>query len=192
MAKRILLLDTGKEWGGGTNSMIELLKRIDRDRFAVTPLFYDNYARGAESDLCRSLADIGLDLQLLPRQRQPLWAKLGKEIARGLLPWSPRLKGGAVFAIELAWRVRPDARRIAAMLKAGKFDMLYLNNQPSSNLEGLLAAEMAGLPVIQHCRIEASLNEVEVATLNRVVARVICVSHGVAEEIRYQHSDCEG
>ncbi len=72
MKKRVLLLDTGKEWGGGTNSMIELLKRIDRDRFVVTPLFYDNYARGAESDLRRALADIGLDLQLLPRQRQPL------------------------------------------------------------------------------------------------------------------------
>ena len=26
---KILLLDTGKEWGGGTNSMLELLKRIN-------------------------------------------------------------------------------------------------------------------------------------------------------------------
>ena len=30
--KRILLLDTGNEWGGGTNSMFELLKRLDRNR----------------------------------------------------------------------------------------------------------------------------------------------------------------
>ena len=26
--KRILLLDTGNEWGGGTNSMIELLNAL--------------------------------------------------------------------------------------------------------------------------------------------------------------------
>ena len=41
--KKILLLDTGNEWGGGTNSMIELLKRLDRQRFAVTCCFYKDY-----------------------------------------------------------------------------------------------------------------------------------------------------
>ena len=43
--KRILLLDTGREWGGGTNSLLELLRRIDRSRYEITPLFYENYAR---------------------------------------------------------------------------------------------------------------------------------------------------
>ena len=28
--EKILVLDTGKEWGGGTNSLLELLKRIDK------------------------------------------------------------------------------------------------------------------------------------------------------------------
>lgn len=187
--KRILILDTGKEWGGGTNSMIELLKRIDRSRFAVTPLFFDNYARGSESDLRRSLAEIGLQLELLPRRKQPAWAKIAKELARGLLTWSPRLKSSAVFQIEKGWRINPDARRIANVLKAGGYDMLYLNNQPSSNLEGLLAAEMAGVPVVQHCRIEATLNATETEVLNRIVRRVICVSHGVAESLIAQGVD---
>jgi len=31
--QKILLLDNGREWGGGTNSMLELLKRIDRQKF---------------------------------------------------------------------------------------------------------------------------------------------------------------
>jgi len=31
LPKRILILDTGKEWGGGTNSLLELLKRIDKN-----------------------------------------------------------------------------------------------------------------------------------------------------------------
>lgn len=189
MSRRILLLDTGKEWGGGTNSMMELLKRIDRNRYDITPLFFDNYARGSDGDLRGALAEIGYELKLLPRLRQPLWAKLAKEFSRGLLAWSPRLKNRIVFGIEKTWRIMPDARRIAKVLAAENYGALYLNNQPSSNLEGLLAAELAQRPVVQHCRIEADLNREEVMTVNRVVRRVICVSHGVAETLIAQGVD---
>jgi glycosyltransferase involved in cell wall biosynthesis len=189
MTMRILLLDTGKEWGGGTNSMIELLKRLDRSRYAVTPLFFDCYPRGDGADLRGALADIGYPLEILPRLMQPWWAKGLKELVRGLLAWWPQAKRALVFRIELAWRIRPDARRIAGRLRAGGFDALYLNNQPSSNLEGLLAAEISGVPVVQHCRIEAELNHDEVAVLNRVVKRIICVSHGVAETLVAQCVD---
>ena len=187
--KRLLLLDTGKEWGGGTNSLLELLRRIDRSRYEITPLFYDNYARGTESSLKEALASAGYALHLLPRLRQPFWAKLGKELARGLLIWSPRHRAAAVFAIEQAWRIRPDARRIARILREGGYDALYLNNQPSSNLEGLLAAERAGVPAIQHCRIESDLNPTEIATANRATQRIICVSQGVAESLVAQGID---
>jgi len=49
--KSILLLDTGREWGGGTNSLIELLKRLDKERYQITALFYHNYMdrRGTSS-----------------------------------------------------------------------------------------------------------------------------------------------
>ncbi|KFB90714.1 glycogen synthase, partial [Trabulsiella guamensis ATCC 49490] len=43
--RKILLFDSGKEWGGGTNSMLELLKRINRERFDITCCFYYNYRR---------------------------------------------------------------------------------------------------------------------------------------------------
>lgn len=185
MAIKILLLDTGKEWGGGTNSLFELLKRIDRDRFDITALFYHNYPKG-DSDLRRELDRIGIPLSVLPPLRQPLWAKVAKELARGLLgchrPWRQR----AVFSIEMAWRIRPDARRLAAVLKQGGYQLLYMNNQPSSNLEGYLAAEMAGVPAVQHCRIDAALNPLEISLANRVARRIICVSHGVAESLESQ------
>lgn len=187
--KRILLLDTGREWGGGTNSLLELLRRIDRSRYEITPLFYENYARGKESSLKEALASAGYALHLLPRRRQPFWAKLGKELARGLLAWSPRRRAAAVFAIEQAWRIRPDARHIARTLQEGGYDALYLNNQPSSNLEGLLAAELAGVPAIQHCRIESDLNPTEIATANRATRCIICVSQGVADTLVAQGID---
>lgn len=180
--KRILLLDTGNEWGGGTNSMFELLKRIDRRRFAVTCCFYKDYRKGQEGRLLSAeLADIGIPLMLLPIQGQPVWAKVAKELLRGLLFWSAGLKKRAVLAVDLQWRVRPRAKALQRVLTEGQFDLLYMNNQPSSNLEGYLAGEAAGVPVVQHCRIEPNLQPHEAALVNRVARRIIGVSQGVVD-----------
>ncbi|MFZ2855012.1 MAG: glycosyltransferase [Rhodocyclaceae bacterium] len=186
MKKRILLLDTGKEWGGGTNSMIELLKRIDRERFEVTAFFYRNYRKGDASDLRAELAAIGIPLEIEPPLRQPLWAKLAKELTRGVLRPFPESRRRLLHAIERRWRILPSARRIADRLGRGQFDLLYMNNQPSSNLEGYLAAEIANLPVVQHCRIEVTLQAQEAAVVNRIARRIVCVSEGVRESLLAQ------
>lgn len=183
--KRILLFDTGNEWGGGTNSMIELLKRIDRTRFAVTACFYHNYRQG-DSTLQDALTGIDIPLVILPTRSQPLWAKLAKELVRGFLSWHKSWRAAAVFRIELAWRIRPRARTVAELLREGGYELLYMNNQPASNLEGYLAAEQAGVPVVQHCRIEPKFNAIERDAVNRVVRRVICVSHGVKDALLRQ------
>jgi len=186
--KRILLLDTGNEWGGGTNSMFELLKRLDRQRFAVTCCFYKDYRKGKDGRLLsEELADIGIPLLILPIHRQPLWAKLAKELSRGVFSWSSRLKKRAVLAVDMQWRIKPRVAALRKLLEDGGFDLLYMNNQPSSNLEGYLAGEAAGLPVVQHCRIEPTLQLGEAAIVNRVVTRIICVSQGVADVLAAQH-----
>jgi len=186
--KRILLLDTGNEWGGGTNSLVELLKRLDRQRFAVTCCFYKDYRKGKDGRLLsEELAEIGIPLILLPIDKQPLWAKLAKELARGVFSWSGRLKRRAVLAIEMQWRIKPRVAALRLLLEEGRFDLLYMNNQPSSNREGYLAGEAAGRPVVQHCRIEPTLQASEVRVVNRVVARIICVSQGVADVLAAQH-----
>ncbi|GAA5784515.1 glycosyltransferase [Chitiniphilus shinanonensis] len=187
-ARKILLLDTGNEWGGGTNSMFELLKRIDRERFAVTCLFYHDYPRG-DSSLSHDLAALGIPLRLLPQRRQPLWAKLAKELLRGVLtPW-PARRARAVRAVDATWRIRPNAARIAAQLRDGEFDLLYMNNQPLSNIEGYLAAEATGVPTVQHCRIEPVLDAPTVALVNRLAKKVIGVSHGVVATLTAQGVD---
>ena len=186
--KRILLLDTGNEWGGGTNSMFELLKRLDRERFAVTCCFYKDYRKGKEGRLLsEELAEIGIPLILLPPLKQPLWAKLAKEIGRGLFAWSPRLKKQIVLGVEVQWRIKPRVAALHQLLAEGSYDLLYMNNQPASNLEGYLAGELAGLPVVQHCRIEPTLHASEAAVVNRVAKRIICVSQGVADVLAAQH-----
>lgn len=191
MTQRILMLDTGREWGGGTNSLLELLRRIDRGRFDITTCFYHDYARGEGSSISRELAALGIPFIRLPDHRQPRWAKLAKELARGLLGWHRGLRARAVFAVERTWRIHPRARQIAALLREQHFDLLYLNNQPSSNLEGYLAGEAAGVPVVQHCRIDATLNAAEITATNRVARRIICVSQGVADSLRGQGIDAD-
>ena len=180
---RLLLLDTGKEWGGGTNSMFELLKRIDRERFDINALFYRNYRKGESSDLKTEFAAIGIPLEIEPPIRQPLWAKIAKELVRGLCRPFPRIRQRILFAIERLWRINPTANRLAARLHQGAYDLLYMNNQPSSNLEGYLSAEMAGVPAVQHCRIEATLQEEEIRIANRVARRILCVSEGVRDSL---------
>ncbi|MEK6901702.1 MAG: glycosyltransferase, partial [Nanoarchaeota archaeon] len=61
LPKRILILDTGKEWGGGTNSLLELLKRIDKNKYHFTAIFYNNYKRGNDSNIKMEIEKLGID-----------------------------------------------------------------------------------------------------------------------------------
>lgn len=183
MAKKILILDTGKEWGGGTNSLLELLKRMDRSRYRFTALFYNNYPLGSESDIKRELERLGVEFILLERGGARFYAKGLKEAGRALLFFSRGLKKKYVFFMEYVNRVLPDAGRIAGILKTGGYDLLYMNNQPSSNLEGILAASSLKLPCIQHSRVDVKLNPVEARTVNEWVSSVVCVSGGVRKSL---------
>ncbi|MBI1921525.1 MAG: glycosyltransferase [Geobacter sp.] len=177
--KHILILDTGKEWGGGTNSLLELLKRVDRSKYQFSALFYHNYRKGDGSDIKTEMERIGIEFQLLEQRQQPLAVKMLKEAGRGLLFLNKAAKRRFVFWIDRHFRISPNARRIASILVERSFDLLYMNNQPSSNLEGIMAARSVGVSVLQHSRIETTLNRFEVKMVNRYLNRMICVSHGV-------------
>lgn len=180
---KILLLDNGKEWGGGTNSLLELLKRIDRDRFEITCCFYHNYRRDNEETIGDVLNAMGIPTRFIVQRRQPFWAKLSKEILRGLLLFNADWRKRAVQAIDQRWRVAPNARRIADLLRAGKYQLLYMNNQPNSNVAGYFAAESLPVAVVQHCRIEPLLDPPIAARVNRGVRCVIAVSDGVRQTL---------
>ncbi|MBA4322720.1 MAG: glycosyltransferase [Odoribacter sp.] len=181
----ILVLDTGKEWGGGTNSLLELLKRIGR-KYRFTALFYSNYKKGTDSDIKTELGKLGVDLLILEQKKQPVTAKILKESARLIFLFSRSLKKNAVFHIDYHFRIKPNAEKISGILKDFKIDLLYMNNQPSSNLEGIIASKMTGIPALQHSRIETTLNPFEVKAANRSLHRIICVSEGVKNELVIQ------
>lgn len=177
--KNILILDTGKEWGGGTNSLFELLKRLDKSKYNFTCLFYYNYKKGNISDIKTEVERLGIRFLLLEQKRQPVIAKILKEFIRFLFFFNKKLKKYLVFFVDYYFRIKPNAQKIAEILKNLKIDLLYMNNQPSSNLEGIIASKITGIPALQHSRIETRLNPFEVEAVNLWVKKMICVSHGV-------------
>jgi len=187
--KRILVLDTGREWGGGTNSLLELLKRVDRNRFDITVLYYEDARMGEGPSIGTVVGSLGFPFLLKGRRAIPWWAKAAKEVARIAAAWSPSLRSRAVFAVDFQWRIRPDADAIARILREGRFDLLYMNNQPSTDLEGILAAAACGVPSLQHARSFSSLTPAEVGIVNRHLGRMICVSEGLRRAYAAQGVD---
>ena len=181
--KTIVILDTGREWGGGTNSMLELVKRIDKKRYRLKALFYDDYPKGKSSTVKAELERFGVEFILLRRPLRPPYSKAVREAGRMLLFFSPALKKRFVFSRDYRERIVPAALDIAGVLKKTGADLLYLNNQPSSNLEGILAAGSLGLPCVQHSRAVARLNASEAVAVNAAVSKVICVSNGVKDAL---------
>lgn len=181
MAKNILILDTGKEWGGGTNSLLELLRRIDRRDYKFTALFYHNYPKPGESDIKTEMERLGIEFILFASTKQPFLAKILKEIGRILLFFNRTLRKLYIFWIDYLFRIKKDAEGITKLLEDLDVDLLYMNNQPSTNLEGIIAAKNAGIKSLLHSRIEAELNFFEVNAVNKWLTKMICVSEGVKD-----------
>lgn len=191
--KNILVLDTGKEWGGGTISLLELLKRINKKRYKFTVLFYHNYKKPGETDIKSEIEKLGIAFLLLNRPNQSIIVKILKEFGRTLLFFDKRLKRLYIFGIDYFFRIRRDIKNITRIIRDLNIDLLYMNNQPSSNLEGIIAAKKAGIKSLLHCRIETELNFFEINVVKKCLSKIICVSNGIKDSLIKQgidHSTC--
>ncbi|WP_201790913.1 hypothetical protein, partial [Pseudomonas syringae] len=77
-----------------------------------------------------TLNTLAIPVFFIPQIRQPRWAKFVKEAARALLFFNKKLKKRAIDQIDTHWRIMPNASKINSLLQLGKFDTLYMNNQP--------------------------------------------------------------
>lgn len=149
--------------------MFELLKRIDRKRrrdLAVFTRLPQGKTAACFPKNCRHR--YSPDRPFLPSSRSVVGEAGHVKSDVACFPGRHRLKKQIVLGVDVQWRIKP---RVVTLLLFGKneYDLLYMNNQPASNnIEGYLAGEMAGLPVVQHCRIEPTLHTSEAAVVNRV------------------------
>jgi glycosyltransferase involved in cell wall biosynthesis len=104
---------------------------------------------------------------------------VSREVGRALR--FGRARRDFLFRHDLSWCVRPAADRLEALIRAEGVTLVYCNNQPSSNLEGILAAGAARVPCVAHIRKETDLRPQEAAAANAHVTRFICVSKAMRD-----------
>src|SRR3990172_12522559 len=133
---------------------------------------------GDGSDIKTEMEKLDVEFILLKQSNKGFLVKVLKEAWRLLLFLSSGLKKRYIFSIDYKYRILPDSKKIAEVLKKYGAALLYMNNQPSSNLEGILAARDLNLNCIQHSRIEVSLNPFEADVVNKWVSKVLCGPKG--------------
>lgn len=84
-----------------------------------------------------------------------------------------------LFVSNLVLHTIPYSFSILKITKNHNISIVHLNDQISSNLEGILASALAGVPCICHLRSYTQINAVERYLANRFVSKFICVSQAI-------------
>lgn len=84
-----------------------------------------------------------------------------------------------LFISNLVLHTIPYSFSILKILKNHNISIIHLNDQISSNLEGILASALAGVPCICHLRSYTQINAVERYLANRFVSKFICISQAI-------------
>jgi L-malate glycosyltransferase len=173
----ILFVDTGKEWGGGTNSLLLLVTGLKARGYRVAAAFFHDYV-GQGQSVGEAFRQRGIEFHLLPVIGQKRH-KVLRELLRALLFFNRRWREAMLAWLGRILRIGAAARQLADLAREHNVDLLYGNNQPSSNQEVLLAGRRTGLPVILHVRKTTRLQAMERGIANTHAVRVICVSESV-------------
>lgn len=148
MAKKILYLDNTQSYGGAILSLKNLLKAIDRQRYHPI-VVTGQTAEYLASDFAGF--DVYADRFKLPWLHQPIYQRIKcwpPARWRGLKP----LITGWRYAYWLLVHHLPDAWRYYRIGKKHQVELVHLNNILGSQLAGILAAKMLGVPCVAHLR----------------------------------------
>lgn len=161
--KSILFIDTGKEYGGGTKSLLYLLDYLSKDKnYNISVFFEHDYDAGNKkiSDVIKNLG-----LTFIKRKKVEI-SKIKKEILRAVSKESLEkyiFKKECEFAYDL--------------LKDLNVDLVYLNNHFSSNLAYILAANRLKFTVLQHLSKAAKIEDFKLEILKKLDFHTISVSN---------------
>jgi len=84
-----------------------------------------------------------------------------------------------LFISNLVLHTIPYSFSIWKILKNHNISIIHLNDQISSNLEGILASALTGVPCICHLRSYTEINAIERYLANRFVSKFICISQAI-------------
>jgi glycosyltransferase involved in cell wall biosynthesis len=147
--------------GGSLTATVDLLRALDRRRFAPV------LVRFAPSPLHADLEALGIRARILDR------------LPPRSEPRSPiRVLRGVERVTSLISTTLPRARALAAVFRAERADIVYAANGIHPNLDAVVAAAWCGLPIVCHHR---SFRRVGVA--ERLASRAVHVAVGVTDEV---------
>lgn len=166
--KRILFIDTGLECGGGTRSLIFLLKElVKRSSYSISVFFEKDYEIDGKP-LSSVIKEIGAEFIVF--EEKPQISKIKREILR------------AFSKENLAKNLyKNDFKFALKLLKSVKADIVYLNNHFSTNLAYIEAANTLGIKVIQHLRKNAEVEKFKLEILKKLKFASISVSNSTHE-----------
>lgn len=171
--KKILFIDTGLEYGGGSKSLIYLLDGIKNDKNYEISVFFENDYKVFNGFISDIIKDIGVNF--ISFKPKPKISKIKKEFYR---LFSKKLLEKELYKIELDFAI--------SLLKTTKPDAIHLNNHFSTNLAYIQAANILGIKVIQHLRKVSSISKFKLDKLKNLDFVPICVSNATYESYNCQ------
>jgi glycosyltransferase involved in cell wall biosynthesis len=161
---RILFVEAsmGGVLGGSLTGVVQLIERMNRERFMPALVLYES------KDVASRLLAAGVRVHILPPlPPEPSGADKRLLAARAWLRMH-----------ELAMVVVPRARALTKLFRRERPDLVYLANGVTTNLDGVAAAALCGLPIICHEKGLRRLGPVE-----RFMSRWVDTIVGMTEEV---------
>lgn len=166
--KKILFIDTGHEYGGGTKSFLYLLQFLDKSRYAPYVFFEKDYYCSDQkiSQVIKKYDGIFLETTSVKKEI----CKLKKELLRvfykkKLIEQEFQIK--TQFALEV----------LQEFQRKFQIDLIHLNNHFGTNLEYIIVANKLQIPVIQHLRKNSLLSSYQKDLLKNLQYETISVSN---------------
>ena len=166
--KKILFVDTGREYGGGTKSFLYLLRGLAaQQKYELCAFFETDYEAGGRN-ISQIIEEAGAKFIKFEPKKQP--SKLKKELLRAL--------GGQMLAKYL---YKKDYDYALCLLRQVRPDILHLNNHFSTNLAYIAAANALNIAVVQHLRKNSAVEPFKLEILKRLKFTPVCVSNATYE-----------
>ena len=162
--KKILFVDTGREYGGGTKSFLYLLRELAAQQKCELCAFFETDYEAGGRKISQIIEETGAKFIKFAPKKQP--SKLKKELLRAL--------GGQILAKYL---YKKDYDYALCLLRQVQPDILHLNNHFSTNLAYIAAANALNIAVVQHLRKNSAVEPFKLEILKRLKFTPVCVSN---------------
>jgi len=168
--------------GGSHTCLLRTIQNLDSSRFHPIVVFYDDHV------IAEALRDAGADVHILENRPPVDWSA-------GLARRWPQLAALAALlrpaqqAFNFSWHFALPVFNCYRLIRRWGADIVHLNNSINTNHEWIVAARIAGVPIVSHERGISGQLTATARALSRVVDKVVCVSRVIQEPLARQGVD---